>query len=48
MLLEDGSESVMELTDDFDVDTKDLKAVKEKLAAQGVTVGAAQGGDARD
>ena len=36
----------MELTDDFDVDTKDLKAVKEKLAAQGVTVGAAQGGGA--
>ena len=47
MLLEDGSESVMELTDDFDVDTKDLKAVKEKLAAQGVTGEGGTGGGGR-
>eukprot|EP00798_Chlamydomonas_sp_ICE-L_P004895 gene4895-34661_t len=34
---EDGTQSVVELTDDFDVDVKDIEAVKAKLRSQGVT-----------
>ncbi|GFR40749.1 hypothetical protein Agub_g1359 [Astrephomene gubernaculifera] len=37
VVLEDDTQNVMELTDDFDVDVKDLTAVKAKLAEQGVT-----------
>ncbi|KAG2433561.1 hypothetical protein HYH02_012678 [Chlamydomonas schloesseri] len=37
VVFEDDSQKVVELTDDFDVDTKDLAAVKAKLAEQGVT-----------
>lgn len=33
---EDGTQSVHELTDDFDIDTKDMTAVKKKLTEQGI------------
>lgn len=36
-------QKVIELTDDFDVDVKDLAAVKAKLAEQGVTVSGCSG-----
>ncbi|KAG2498075.1 hypothetical protein HYH03_003835 [Edaphochlamys debaryana] len=37
VVLEDDAQKVIELTDDFDVDVKDLAAVKAKLAEQGIT-----------
>ncbi|KXZ56989.1 hypothetical protein GPECTOR_1g894 [Gonium pectorale] len=37
VVLDDDTQKVVELTDDFDVDTKDLAAVKAKLAEQGMT-----------
>ncbi|GLC50852.1 hypothetical protein PLESTB_000438900 [Pleodorina starrii] len=36
VVFEDDAQKVIELTDDFDVDVKDLAAVKTKLAEQGI------------
>lgn len=38
VVFEDDRQQVVEVTDDFDVDTKDLAAVKAKLTEQGITV----------